>query len=749
MTTQTGPGCNRPHTGHSHAASLTTVDDVLIAGCLVDDRVVGRGHDDIGGTVVGRRGCHGRGAELDAANEQIVCDRPGFGTEFRFGRLPQSLGGATDEFGDHRALAGSGEAVRREQDHPVGRGYLGDEVNRTGRDGSMEALAELLLVHGAQGVEVLLLDGIAAVRGPLAGDVGQRLSVPQLYGFLVRGNDLSRYAGASMCASLGHQRGEPVIVDELAVDAQAVRARSVIAKAVASSARKLEGPPNRPRIGRDGLLGIRRLIVAPHVIDQRVDREPVTGVERERGQDAAFASTRQRDDGSVVVDLHIAQQTDIQRVLRGVLVQCGMSVRAVSGLVFGFVSRIAGKPSAMNEEWLEVPVGRGASHWVTVATRRTVLAVVHTVAGMGHLLDAVELVECDPRIQVVFTQAPDVFSNGVSGYLESLGCAVVPWRQAIRNPFDLALTTDSAGFHQLQAPVLYLSHGVMNNKLAPSALGGPASGHVVGLGAPWLTWYGRLVPAMVALSHVELLEVLADQCPPALEVAKVVGDLCLDRLVASRAHRRGYRAALGVDDDRPLVAVSSTWGRQSMFARSLPLLDNMVTGLVHAGYAVMTALHPALWFGHGPRQVLAWLREQRRCGLGLVEPLDWRALVTAADIVLGDHGSATVYAAAAGVPALRLPTVAGSVRVGSAVAELARTAGTLRPARPLPVQLDRALAGFCPQAVAARVTSEPGRAAQLLRSRMYELLRLAEPATPAETNPVPLAQLIDRQGVRP
>jgi hypothetical protein len=160
---------------------------------------------------------------------------------------------------------------------------------------------------------------------------------------------------------------------------------------------------------------------------------------------------------------------------------------------------------------------------------------------------------------------------------------------------------------------------------------------------------------------------------------------------------------------------------------------------------VAVGVHSAVWFGHGPRQVLAWLGEPRRGGLLVVDPDCWRGLVAAADVVVGDHGSATVYAAAAGVPVLRAPWAADSVGVGSAVAALAEVAPAVTNAEPLRCQLDTAAAAFTDEAgrvVAARVTSEPGQAARLLRTQMYRLLDLAEPGGAAEAVPVGVARLV-------
>lgn len=399
----------------------------------------------------------------------------------------------------------------------------------------------------------------------------------------------------------------------------------------------------------------------------------------------------------------------------------------------------------MTDQWLQVPVGRESAQWLTARTQRTVLAVVHTLAGATHLLDAVELLESDPRIQVVFTQAPDLFSNGVARFIRDLDAVAIPWHQAINTDFDLALTTDCGGVPDLHAPVVALQHGVANNKLqAPAAVGEPRH-LVVGLAAPWLTWYGRLVPSLVVLPHTDLRKVLAQQCPQALTVAAVTGDLCLDRLRASLADRQEYRRALGVDEGRTLVAVTSTWGPDALFGRWRGLLQELLAKLPVEQYKVVATMHPAVWHGHGPRQIKGWLAPQRRNGLRLVDTLSWRALAAAADVMLGDHGSAAIYSAAAGIPVLRTPRSIETPSTGTAGALLADIAPVLTADQPLTVQLRRAVEAFRARPagiIQRRITSHPGRAAALLRAQLYRLLQLPEPLQPAHAAPVPAPRLV-------
>ena len=122
-------------------------------------------------------------------------------------------------------------------------------------------------------------------------------------------------------------------------------------------------------------------------------------------------------------------------------------------------------------EWLDVPVGRNAHQWVTRHGLRTVLTVVHTVTSGERVLEAVELLETDPRVQVIFTQAPDVFGNGVADLLRSTGGVVLPWKQVIREEFDLALAAAYGSLHQLHGPVAVMAHGAGYAKAHRSTTG--------------------------------------------------------------------------------------------------------------------------------------------------------------------------------------------------------------------------------------------------------------------------------------
>src|SRR2546429_2499481 len=202
----------------------------------------------------------------------------------------------------------------------------------------------------------------------------------------------------------------------------------------------------------------------------------------------------------------------------------------------------------LGHEWLSVPIGIDGQRWVTRAGCRTVLVVVHTVTSGQRLLDVVDYVESDPRVQVIFTVAPDAFNHSVAWYLHELGALVLPWQQAIRERFDLALSAAYGGLRELHAPLLVMAHGAGHGKLTrPREHGGPMLAHppVYGLDAERLTRDGRGLASALLLAHDGELEVLRRQCPEALPAAVIAGDPCFDRLGTSLPARDRDRDALG------------------------------------------------------------------------------------------------------------------------------------------------------------------------------------------------------------
>jgi hypothetical protein len=395
-------------------------------------------------------------------------------------------------------------------------------------------------------------------------------------------------------------------------------------------------------------------------------------------------------------------------------------------------------------EWIHGPFGLDAQRGRTLQYERTVLVVVHTVTAGTRLDDVVPLLETDLRIQVVFTFAPSaLMSGGVEEFLARLGGVVVSWQQATQSRFDLALAASDGLLEWVNAPVMTMLHGAGYNKY-PAQWDGdgiPVRREAAGPEPARLISHGRTISSAIVLPTRHQVERLRRSCPEAAAIAVVAGDPSYDRLAASMPERDSYRRALGVGE-RKLVAVSSTWGPGSLLCRHPALLKDLVDQLPPQHYQLAAIIHPGVWHWHGPRQLHAWYADCVRRGLILVPEQRWRSVLAASDYVIGDIGSVTCYAAAAGIPVLLGPSAVDEIEPGSPVAILSETAPRLRPGLPYPIQLERAASGWLPERhrmIRALVTDVPGQSAAIIRSTMYRLMSLAEPAGDPPTRPVSIA----------
>jgi hypothetical protein len=314
----------------------------------------------------------------------------------------------------------------------------------------------------------------------------------------------------------------------------------------------------------------------------------------------------------------------------------------------------------------------------------------------------------------------------------------------VQTRFNLALAASDGLLEWVHAPVVTMLHGAGFNKYPVQWDGyGPlARREAAGPEPARLVCHGRMIASAIVLPTRCQADRLQRSCPEAAAVAVVAGDPCYDRLVASMPLRDGYREALGVGG-RKLVAVSSTWGPGSLLHRHPSLLAELVDQLPSGQYQVAAIVHPGVWCWHGARQVRAWYADCVRRGLLLVPPDEgWRAVLAAADVVIGDHGSVTCYAAAAGIPVL-LALPVDEIEPGSPVAQLGQIAPRLRQGRPYAAQLERAARSRRPEqhaVIEALVTDIPGQSARTIQHLMYRLMKLRAPATDPEVRPVALPE---------
>ncbi|MGX7758874.1 hypothetical protein ACWQ06_09400 [Streptomyces angustmyceticus] len=410
---------------------------------------------------------------------------------------------------------------------------------------------------------------------------------------------------------------------------------------------------------------------------------------------------------------------------------------------------------------IRVPVGEGAGRWVSRAAHRRVLLVVHNIASAGRLLDVLPLFHDDFRVQLLVTSTDSsVFQGGIRSLFAELNLPVMPWDQALRTPVDLAISASFGGqLHCLAGQLTILSHGVgYTKRLARPGAGSrepgagsrePGAGSrepTFGLSPDWLLAEGEPFVDGLVLSHPEQLERLRLVCPEAEKAAVLAGDPCFDRMLAARPYRERFRRALGVRRGQRLIVVNSTWNPEGLFGNGggqdvLPgLLPRLAAELPADDYRLAAVLHPNIWYGHGPGQIRVWLDRARRSGLTLIDPVHaWRQALLAADIVLGDFGAVTYYAAALGCPVLLAATGEERLDPDAPLAAFVREAPRLDPQGPLREQFAALLARHRPLAGPAEfTTSAPGASAELLRRHFYALMDLPEPVGPALLEPLPL-----------
>jgi hypothetical protein len=401
------------------------------------------------------------------------------------------------------------------------------------------------------------------------------------------------------------------------------------------------------------------------------------------------------------------------------------------------------------ERWVRASGNPAAEKWRTRRSRRCLVVIPHMTAGT-RLADLVPLLETDPRVEVQFTTPATADTwPGIDEYVRGFGGVVLPWHQVVRTKFDLALAASYSEIDKLDAPVLVVPHG----------MGGGRSRR-----SPWTTAQdighvrprdvlmrdGRVVPAAVAVAHESDARRYRADCPEATDRIVLAGDPCFDRIRASVPLREMYRRALGVRPDQTLVMLSSTWSQYSLFGGDLEVWSRVLNDLPADRYRVIAAAHPLIWSCHGRRQVLAWLTDHMAGGLGVLPPQDgWRAGLVSADVIIGDHGSVTRYGAALGVPVLMSAASTQDIPEGGSAALLQHLCPILDSGDDLERQVVAAVADHRPDRyaeLAASVTSRPGESAKILRTTMYRLLGLAEPARAVPVAPVPLPKPLSSDG---
>ncbi|SDD29965.1 hypothetical protein [Actinokineospora iranica] len=396
--------------------------------------------------------------------------------------------------------------------------------------------------------------------------------------------------------------------------------------------------------------------------------------------------------------------------------------------------------------WTRGPVGIDMIGRVTRNGCKTVLVLVPTMTAGTRLLDLLPVLDGDHRVQVVFTMpsSEDVW-HGLDGFVRDLGALVLPWDQARRHNWDLVLSASHDCIEHVHGKLLLLPHGAgagKSRKRTRTVTGGVLP--TTGLDRQLLTRRGQVIPATIALPTEADQALLRRTCAEAVPRSLVVGDICLDRIMASVVHRSRYRAALGVGDQDELITISSTWSPESVFGKHIELYERLVVEAAHAQTKVAAVLHPNIWAVHGRWQVRSWLARATARGLLVIPPeRGWQATVIASDIVIGDHGSTSAYAGALGGRMCLAAFPDHNIRAGSVGHTLGRFAPRLDPDAPLRPQLDRVRARPGSTRLREAISARPGMSHRLLRTAMYRLLDIPEPPWPVFVTSAPIPIPLD------
>ncbi|MFC4331327.1 hypothetical protein ACFPC0_26830 [Streptomyces andamanensis] len=359
-----------------------------------------------------------------------------------------------------------------------------------------------------------------------------------------------------------------------------------------------------------------------------------------------------------------------------------------------------------------------------VVAARTVTSTVRVLETLPSLL------RDDHRVTVVFAYDPSsAFNDGVLDLLRAEGCRVMPWEQLGDIEPDLILSaSENIDVPDGDCPVLVLPHGVGFQKLVPDSRS--AESRLSGVVPDSLLESGR---AWLAVSHPAQERQLLAARPETAGRTLLVGDPCFDELVGSRPRRGAYREALGVDEHQRLVVISSTWGPTSLLGRHPELLPRLLARLPADEYRVGAITHPNIWSAHGAWQLRTLQSAALEAGLLLMPTVHaWRPALVAADVLLGDHGSVTLYGASAGTPLL-LAAFGDDAVPGTAAHEMAALAPRLDLRGDLLRQVEDAVDRHTPgryDGLARQAFADPGHAVARLRSALYRLLELPEPSSP-------------------
>jgi hypothetical protein len=375
------------------------------------------------------------------------------------------------------------------------------------------------------------------------------------------------------------------------------------------------------------------------------------------------------------------------------------------------------------------------------------LVIARNHTSLNWVLELLPSLVSDTRIELLFSvpkTGTSVWARGVHTDLNEQDILTIPWKSALRTRFDLAIAATHRGdLDRMRSPLLLLPHGPGYTRV--SSVRPDWTIPIPNRAAPT----NRSVPlSTVVLSHPKQKEQFNVSPDASLAVA---GDPCWDSLVASQARRSWYRRAFAVGDHQHFVLITSTWGEGSLFGSHGTIIDRVVGDLPIDRYQLGLVLHPNIWAAHGAWQIRAWLDRALRSGLRLLSPdRAWRAGVVAADNIIGDHGSVSLYGAALGRPVLLAAYAKREVVRGTGVERLADLAPHFSHQSSIESQIQQSVDTWGEsQSLELRSSlfACEGEAHAIHRALLYDLLDLEQPSFPVLVPMVPWPEFESKEPI--
>lgn len=264
--------------------------------------------------------------------------------------------------------------------------------------------------------------------------------------------------------------------------------------------------------------------------------------------------------------------------------------------------------------------------------------------------------------------------------------------QALCTPWDLIIFADhnnTRWFHP-DIPKINYGHGLTSGKTH-----GPGGSWHFGQNA--LDNHGRPLYHVMFVESAHFRNIALGENPALDGTLAVVGSLTADRLLALDQQRNDVQRKLGIGLKKPVFVIFSTWGPGSLLQRFGLAVLNQLPDLAQQ-YQIFLIIHPLNDQDEFPDKlaILERLEEYKRGGLALrVEPDEsWVPYLAAADIVLTDHTSLSLYYALLERPLFFVPLDTNAITQESVIWEFYKLQKPYSPDISLMEQLQQVTRNF-------------------------------------------------------